>query len=129
MSAVAVFSYTHSVNVRRDGDAFQARIFWLKAAKLLDDQGNIVRVGFESGPRGFDDVWIEYDPRKAPLDQYGQPLAVERLQCKWHAGLGAYTFPRFWSLHPCQKRVRCCAKGRLPCVPGGSLFHISAHIK
>jgi hypothetical protein len=82
---------TQAVNARRDGDAFQARIFWLKAAKLLDEQGNIVRVGFESGPRGFDDVWVEYDPRKAPLDQYGQPLAVERLQCKWHAGLGAYT--------------------------------------
>jgi hypothetical protein len=82
---------TQAVNARRDGDTFQARIFWLKAAKLLDDEGNVVRVGFESGPKGFDDVWVEYDQRNAPLDQYGQSLAIERLQCKWHAGLGVYT--------------------------------------
>ena len=49
---------TQAVVTRRDGDVFQARMFWLKAARLLDDEGNIIRVGFESGPRGFDDVWV-----------------------------------------------------------------------
>lgn len=83
---------TQAVIARRDGDAFQARIFWLKAAKLLDAQGNIVRVGFESGPRGFDDVWVEFDPRGAPMDQFGQPLRFERFQCKWHTTSGTYTY-------------------------------------
>ena len=63
-------------------------MFWLKAARLLDDDGNILRVGFESGPKGFDDVWVEYDPKRAPPDQFGNLLHVERMQCKWHASPG-----------------------------------------
>jgi hypothetical protein len=66
-------------------------MFWLKAAHLLDDERRIVRVGFENGPKGFDDVWVEYDPSFAPPDQFGQPLLVERLQCKWHATPGTFT--------------------------------------
>ena len=69
---------------------FQARIFWLKAAHLLDDEGSIVRVGFESGPKGFDDVWVEYEPDRAPQDQFGNSLHVERMQCKWHATPGTF---------------------------------------
>ena len=46
---------TQAVVTRRDGDVFQARMFWLKAANLLDADGSILRVGFESGLRGFDD--------------------------------------------------------------------------
>ncbi len=83
---------TQAVVTRRDGDVFQARMFWLKAAHLLDDQGKILRVGFESGPRGFDDVWVEYDPERAPQNQFGEPLLVERMQCKWHATPGSYTY-------------------------------------
>jgi hypothetical protein len=82
---------TQAVNARRDGDTFQARVFWLKAAALLDDQGSVIRVGFESGPRGFDDVWVQYDRARPPLDHRGNPLDIERLQCKWHTGLGTYS--------------------------------------
>ncbi|KQW43303.1 MULTISPECIES: SAVED domain-containing protein [unclassified Roseateles] len=80
-----------SVVARRDGDVFQARLFWLHAARLLDDEGNIVRVGFESGLKGFDDIWVEYDPARAPQDPRGNPLMVERMQCKWHATPGTFT--------------------------------------
>lgn len=82
---------TQAIGARRDGDAFQARLFWLKAAKLLDAEGAIAKVGFESGPKGFDDLWVEYEPTRAPQDQYGQPLRIERFQCKWHVGQGQYT--------------------------------------
>ncbi len=83
---------TQAVVTRRDGDVFQARLFWLKAARLLDDEGNIERVGFESGPRGFDDIWVQYEPRRAPKNQYGEPILIERMQCKWHATPGAYSY-------------------------------------
>lgn len=81
---------TQAVVTRRDGDVFQARMFWLKAANLLDADGSILRVGFESGLRGFDDVWVEYEPSRAPQDQFGEPLLIERMQCKWHATPGSY---------------------------------------
>ena len=83
---------TQAVVTRRDGDVFQARLFWLKAARLLDDEGNIARVGFESGPRGFDDIWVEYDLTRAPKNQFGEPFQIERMQCKWHAIGGNYTY-------------------------------------
>ncbi|HEX8533847.1 MAG TPA: SAVED domain-containing protein [Allosphingosinicella sp.] len=81
---------TQAVTVRRDGDAFQARLFWLHAARLLDPLSPVGRVGFEVGPRGFDDVWIEYDPDRGGVDQHGRPLRREHLQCKWHATPGSY---------------------------------------
>ena len=46
---------TQAVTVRRDGDTFQARLFWWHAARLLDPKSPIVRVGFETGPKSFDD--------------------------------------------------------------------------
>ncbi len=82
---------TQAVVTRRDGDVFQARMFWLAAARLLDDRGPIVRVGFESGLKGFDDIWVEYDPARAPQDHFGNSLRFERMQCKWHAAPGSFT--------------------------------------
>lgn len=82
---------TQAVNTPRYGNAFQARIFWTNAAKLLSSTTAVRRVGFESGPRGFDDVWVEYDPSRGPLDQLGRRLQVERFQCKWHVGNGTFT--------------------------------------
>jgi len=75
---------TQAVAVRRDGDAFQARLFWRKAACLLDPQSPVIRVGFESGPKGFDDVWVEYERARAPGDHEGKPIFREHTQCKWH---------------------------------------------
>ena len=75
---------TKAAVARRDGDAFQGRLFWLKAARLLDDESSVSRVGFETGPKGFDDIWVEYESSRAPVDQEGEPLLREHLQCKWH---------------------------------------------
>ena len=76
--------------VRRDGDNFQARIFWRKAVCLLDPNSPVIRVGFESGPKGFDDVWVEYDPSRAPNDPEGKPILREYTQCKWHVSVSDF---------------------------------------
>lgn len=83
---------TQAVAVRRDGDTFQARIFWRKAACLLDPQSPVVQVGFESGPRGFDDVWIAYGPEHAPNDQEGKAILREHIQCKWHVSVNDFGY-------------------------------------
>lgn len=83
---------TQAVTVRRDGDRFQARLFWLHAARLLDPNSPIVCVGFESGPKSFDDIWVEYDPARSAADQYGDPLCREHIQCKWHGIPGSYGY-------------------------------------
>jgi len=83
---------TKAVAVRREGDSFQARIFWQKAANLLDPAGPIIRVGFESGPKGFDDVWVEYATDRGPLDQDGCPIVREHIQCKWHVSVNNYGY-------------------------------------
>jgi hypothetical protein len=81
---------TQAVAVRRDGDAFQARIFWRKAACLLDPASPVIRVGFESGPKGFDDVWVEYAADRAPGDHEGKPILREHIQCKWHVSINDF---------------------------------------
>lgn len=81
-----------AIGARRDGDAFQARIFWIKAASLLDGAGRIARVGFEHGPQGFDDIWVEYEKNRRPQDQLGCPIDIERFQCKWHVAPGQITY-------------------------------------
>ena len=81
---------TQAVAVRRDGDAFQARLFWRKAARLLDPESPIVRVGFESGPKGYDDIWVAYEPSRGLSDQEGCPLFREHIQCKWHVSPDSY---------------------------------------
>lgn len=83
---------TQAVTARRDGDTFQARMFWWYAARLLDPQSPIKRVGFESGPKSFDDIWIEYDRSVCPPDQNGRPLHKEHIQCKWHVSPDQYGF-------------------------------------
>lgn len=79
---------TQAVVVARDGAAYQARLFWQKAALLLDPHSHVVKVGFESGANGFDDMWVEYDPPL--LDQQGKPLRREHVQCKWHVSPNSY---------------------------------------
>lgn len=75
---------------RIDGDAFQARHFWRKACLLLDANSPLARIGFESGPKGYDDIWVEYAPARGLIDQYGQPLLREHTQCKWHVTPSSY---------------------------------------
>ena len=81
---------TQAVAVRRDGDSFQARIFWRKAACLLDPKSPVVGVGFESGPKGFDDVWVAYAADRAPSDHEGRPILREHIQCKWHVSVNDF---------------------------------------
>jgi hypothetical protein len=83
---------TQAVTVRRDGDTFQARLFWWHAARLLDPESPVMRVGFESGPKGFDDIWVERDPARCRIDPRGGPLWREHLQCKWHVSPGSYGY-------------------------------------
>lgn len=83
---------TQAVAVRRNGDAFQARIFWRKAACLLDPHSPVTMVGFESGPKGFDDVWVAYNPDRAPGDQEGKPILREHIQCKWHVSINDFGY-------------------------------------
>jgi len=87
-----VRAMTQAVTVRRDGDTFQARLFWLHAARLLDPESPIVRVGFEIGPKSFDDIWVEYDPSRSAVDHYGDPLRREHMQCKWHVTPDSYGY-------------------------------------
>jgi hypothetical protein len=81
-----------AVTVRRDGDTFQARLFWWHAARLLDPDSPVKRVGFETGPKSFDDIWVEYDPARSLVDQYGDPLRREHMQCKWHVTPDSYGY-------------------------------------
>ena len=83
---------SQAVTVRRDGDTFQARLFWYHAARLLDPESPVVRVGFETGPKSFDDIWVEYDPARSAVDQYGDPLRREHMQCKWHVTPDSYGY-------------------------------------
>jgi len=83
---------TQAVTARRDGDAFQARLFWWRAARLLDQDSPIIKVGFEMGPKSFDDIWVGYDPSRSPPDQNGLPLRREHIQCKWHVTPDSYGY-------------------------------------
>lgn len=75
---------------RIDGDSFQARHFWRKACVLLDANSPLVRVGFESGPKGYDDIWVEYASARGLIDQFGKPLVREHIQCNWHVAPNSY---------------------------------------
>ena len=81
---------TQAITARRDGDTYQARLFWDRAARLLDENSSVVKVGFEVGPKSFDDIWVEYEKGKGPADQFGVPLRREHLQCKWHSTPNTY---------------------------------------
>jgi hypothetical protein len=81
---------TEAVTVRRDGDTFQARMFWQRAARLLMPEAAIRRVAFETGPKSFDDIWVEYFPGRGQLDNHGAALLREHIQCKWHVAPGTF---------------------------------------
>jgi hypothetical protein len=83
---------TEAVTVRRDGDTFQARMFWLKAARLLIPDSAVTRVAFETGPKSFDDIWVDYAPGRGQLNQHGDGILREHIQCKWHVAPGSYGF-------------------------------------
>ncbi len=73
---------------RRQGDDFQARLFWLKAVELLKPKSPVIRVAYDAGPKSFDDIMVEYDPNAAPPDHEGSPIYLRHIQCKWHTTAG-----------------------------------------
>ena len=79
-----------SIAARRHGDDFQARLFWLRAALLLDPHSNVIKVAYETGPKSFDDILVEYDPKAAPQDHEGRPILRRHSQCKWHTTAGVF---------------------------------------
>ena len=79
-----------SIAARRHGDDFQARLFWLRAALLLDPHSNVIKVAYETGPKSFDDILVEYDPKAAPQDHEGRPILRRHSQCKWHTKAGVF---------------------------------------
>lgn len=83
---------TQAVAIRRDGDRFQARLFWKKAVRMLMVNSNIARVGFEVGPKSFDDIWVNYLGYGGPTDHEGLQVARDHYQCKWHVTLGHYGY-------------------------------------
>ncbi len=80
-------------NVARwHGDDFQARLFWLKAASLLDPNSPVIRVAYEAGPKSFDDILVEYDQESAPTDHEGKRITRRHIQCKWHTTAGTFGY-------------------------------------
>jgi hypothetical protein len=77
---------------RRQGDDFQARLFWLNAASLLDPHSSTISVAYETGPKSFDDIRIEFDPQKPPQDHEGKSIYRKHLQCKWHTTAGSFGY-------------------------------------
>ena len=80
------------VVARQQGDDFQARIFWLEAANLLREELPVQAVMFETGPKAFDDVVVDYAREGAPQDHFGKPILRDHRQCKWHVRPGDFGF-------------------------------------
>lgn len=80
-------------NVARiHGDDFQARLFWLHATSLLDSRKGIIKVGYETGPKSFDDIQLDYDPALACLDHRGSPILRRHIQVKYHVTTGTFGY-------------------------------------
>lgn len=80
---------TRANTARHAGDVFQARMFWLQAINLLKPNNPVVRVAWESGPRGFDDIRVEYAP---PWRSNNGPVHRQHIQCKWHVDAGEFGY-------------------------------------
>ena len=74
---------------RHGGDEFQARWFWLKAAKILDPNSPISGIAWESGPKSVDDIVIEYNPE---LILRNGSVSRDYVQCKWHVSPGLFGY-------------------------------------
>ena len=83
---------TSAVTAQHNGFDYQARLFWLKAVVLLDTNKGVARVSFELGPKGFDDISVEYLSAKARTDQHGARILREHRQCKWHTTDGTFGY-------------------------------------
>ena len=72
-----------AVSARQQGDAYQARAFWLKACRLFQSHTKVVRIGYEINDMPhFDDIAVFYD-NGAP-NGHGATLDSDYYQIKWH---------------------------------------------
>ena len=119
-----------AIIARQQGDDFQARWFWLYAANLLRDSSHIQRVSFETGPKAFDDVVVEYAAENAPLDHQGHPYLRDHMQCKWHVRPGQFshqdlTDPKFSNAQSVSLLQRALDAQRQYAPDGrGARFHL-----
>lgn len=66
-----------AISARRHGEDFQTRLFWLSAAALLDVRSSITKVCYETGPKSFDGILIEYKVICCTPDHEGKPIHPE----------------------------------------------------
>ncbi len=72
-----------AVTARQQGDAYQARAFWLKACRLFQPHTKVAQVGYDIDDiRHFDDVVVIYS--KPVLDAHGEAISADYYQIKWH---------------------------------------------
>src|SRR5437667_8038583 len=77
---------------RRNGDDFQARLFWWSAVCLLDPRSPVIKVAYETGPKAFDDIQVDYDPKRPMTDGKGQLIYRRHFQSKWHTTAGTFGY-------------------------------------
>jgi hypothetical protein len=83
----------NAVEARWHGDDYQARFFWIQAARLRDPENrNVIEVTYEGdGPKSFDDVIVRYDPPRRSLGP--RRISADYHQIKWHVtGEGRFGF-------------------------------------
>ena len=72
-----------AVSARQQGDAYQARAFWLKACRLFLPHTKVERVGYEINDMPhFDDIAVFYGNDVS--DWHGNTLDSDYYQVKWH---------------------------------------------
>lgn len=81
----------HQIAARIDGDDFQGRLFWIRAAELYTDPPRLSRIAYEYDQTiGVDDLVVFYHPPGVPdgPEQYD----VDAMQAKFHVDhKGAYS--------------------------------------
>ena len=79
---------------RRQGDDFQARLFWLIAAwSSRSAERRSSALPTRPGPKSFDDILVEYDSARPPSIMMGSPLVRRHIQSKWHTRAGVFGYP------------------------------------
>lgn len=74
----------NAVLAQMHGHDYQARVFWMFAARLRDpDRPNVTEVTYEAdGPKAFDDIVVRYDPPRR--SQTDHQIPADYHQIKFH---------------------------------------------
>lgn len=81
----------HQIAARIDGDDFQGRLFWIKAAELYTDPPRVARIAYEYDQAvGVDDLVLFYHP--PGVHEGPEQYDVDAMQAKFHVDhKGAYS--------------------------------------